>query len=287
VNGLNKSLIGGIVLGACAMLLVVTGSTWFETSDHEPANRLPVRTGSPGQINAGPRNTERTSSEVARLVRPSVVEINAKFETYKRWSANERLDIGGTGFIYDVDDEGNFWVLTNSHVLGFDDIAGAGKKQAPKVLQYELTILTADRTKGKILRVFEHKEHDAAIVVLDKSVGDFDALRVYTGPVEVGETIYAMGHPHGQSYNFTKGIVSGLAEDDYIAIDAAINAGNSGGPLVNAGAEVIGVNTIKYADAEALSLALKIGILLDLSDYLEVRIDDMDAIRTHVDRLYF
>jgi serine protease Do len=231
-----------------------------------------------GPVQSGP--------EIARKVRPSVVEISYEMEIYRRWLPNLRHAGSGTGFIFDIDDDGNYWILTNSHVLGFDDMAHAGKERAPEMVSYDLSIAASDGNGATILTVFEHIEHDAAIVVVSKGLGDFSSLQVSLEEVEVGETIYAMGHPHGHAYYFTGGIVSARV-DEIIAIDAAINPGNSGGPLVNSRAEVVGVNTLKDTDGEALGFALSIGVLLNLSEYLEVDITDMDALRRHVDEIYF
>jgi serine protease Do len=84
-------------------------------------------------------------------------------------------------------------------------------------------------------------------------------------PLSVGDTVYAVGHPFGLDFTFTKGIVS---EPDriqngisYIQTDAAINPGNSGGPLVNEAGAVVGMNTFIIRDSHNLGFALPVRYL--------------------------
>ena len=71
-------------------------------------------------------------------------------------------------------------------------------------------------------------------------------------PVQLGETIIAIGHPFGMRYAVTQGIVSNPQQKqgniDYIQHDAALNPGNSGGPLVDQDGAIVGVNTFILDD---------------------------------------
>ncbi len=88
-------------------------------------------------------------------------------------------------------------------------------------------------------------------------------VRLGTGsPVEIGDTVVAIGHPRGLKFTATQGIVSNLLSDNdlrYIQHDAALNPGNSGGPLVNEQGEIIGLNTfiIKKSSGLGFSLAIQ------------------------------
>ena len=283
MNERTKGLVLGLILGAGGTLIATSGSSWLVPWGGQPDSeerRLPD-VSRPKEV--GP---EQSGTLIARKIRPSVVKISYEMEIYRRWLPNVRYAGNGTGFIFDIDDDGNYWILTNSHVLGFDDMSFAGKNRAPTMVSYDVSIATAHERAAEILTVFEHVEHDAAIVVVSKTLEEVSSLSVSHGEVEVGETVYAMGHPRGHSYYFTKGIVSSL-DGEVIGIDAAINRGNSGGPLVNGRGEVIGVNTFKDEDGEALGFALNIGALRNLSEYVAVDITDMDALRRVVEQIYF
>lgn len=230
---------------------------------------------------------ELSPQEIAQIIRPSVVQISTEFTISRRLLPNKSSGGSGSGFIFDKKEDGSIWILTNSHVLGFDEIAEAGFLGAPKLKSFRANVTLADDQHAPILKVYEHRESDAAIIVVWASGNFYEKLRLSLKGVEVGENVYAMGHPMDHMFYFTKGIVSTVYRDDgVIGTDAAINSGNSGGPLVNGMAEVVGINTFKY-DGEALGFALDIRDLLDLSNYQEVDIADLEAIRSHIEALYF
>ncbi|MHA6266853.1 Do family serine endopeptidase [uncultured Aliiroseovarius sp.] len=137
----------------------------------------------------------------------------------------------GSGFV--ISEDG--FIVTNNHVIeGADEIMieffGGGDQLAAKVIG------TDPNTDIALLKV----ESDGPLPFV--SFGDSDIMRV-------GDWVMAVGNPLGQGFSVSAGIVSQRnrelsgAYDDYIQTDAAINRGNSGGPLFNMNAEVIGVNT--------------------------------------------
>jgi len=137
----------------------------------------------------------------------------------------------GTGFIISADG----YILTNNHLVG----------DAQTV-----TIELVDGRKFTAKKIGTDSDSDVAVVKIDAKnlkylkLADSDAL-------EVGEWVLAIGNPLGLSHTVTAGIVSakgrsgfGLAMlENFIQTDAAINFGNSGGPLINLDAEVVGINT--------------------------------------------
>lgn len=136
----------------------------------------------------------------------------------------------GSGFVISADG----FIVTNNHVIeGADEI--------------EIEFFSGERMKAKL--VGTDKNTDIALLKVDAKkdlpfvpFGDSDKMRV-------GDWVVAMGNPLGQGFSVSAGIVSARGRalsgsfDDYIQTDAAINKGNSGGPLFNLDGEVIGVNT--------------------------------------------
>jgi serine protease Do len=142
----------------------------------------------------------------------------------------QRSEALGSGFV--ISEDG--YIVTNNHVIeGADEITiefFGGKKLPAKLVG------TDPKTDIALLKV----EADAPLPFV--SFGNSDLMRV-------GDWVMAMGNPLGQGFSVSAGIVSARGRelagsyDDYIQTDAAINRGNSGGPLFNMDGQVIGVNT--------------------------------------------
>jgi len=147
-----------------------------------------------------------------------------------RNGAPRRSEALGSGFV--ISEDG--YIVTNNHVIeGADDIEiefFSGKR-----LQAEL-VGTDPKTDIALLKV------ESEIPLSFVPFGNSDLMRV-------GDWVVAMGNPLGQGFSLSAGIVSARNRalsgtyDDYIQTDAAINRGNSGGPLFNMDGQVIGVNT--------------------------------------------
>ena len=142
----------------------------------------------------------------------------------------QRSEALGSGFVISADG----YIVTNNHVIeGADDIEidfFNGKRLRAKLVGTDL------KTDIALLKV----ESEAPLPFV--SFGDSDVMRV-------GDWVVAMGNPLGQGFSVSAGIVSARNRelsgtyDDFIQTDAAINRGNSGGPLFNTEGEVVGVNT--------------------------------------------
>ena len=83
--------------------------------------------------------------------------------------------------------------------------------------------------------------------------------------ISAGEDVYAVGAPKSMAYTMTKGIISSKSRmiqgQEYIQVDAAVNEGNSGGPLLDSNGNVLGVITLKVADAEGIGMAIPITVV--------------------------
>ena len=145
----------------------------------------------------------------------------------------QRLQAGGSGVIVSPDGE----ILTNFHVV--DGLRGG---------EVDLEVKTADGRTYKAAVLGKDKELDIALIKIDAAhlpfaaLGDSDVARV-------GEWVVAIGNPLGLEHTVTQGIISAKGRkltgglEAFLQTDAAINRGNSGGPLFNMDGEVIGVNT--------------------------------------------
>jgi serine protease Do len=152
----------------------------------------------------------------------------------------------GSGFAV-----GENCVVTNAHVV---DV-----KSRILLQNYDGDIL-----KAEILL----RDAEADIAVL-RTEGAFRPLLLDAADeTKIGDDVYAIGAPDGMAYTVTKGILSAKNRrfsrtNTYLQIDAAINGGNSGGPLLNDAGKVIGVNTMKLDGAEGIGLAIPSAVLIE------------------------
>lgn len=142
-------------------------------------------------------------------------------------------------------------VTTNFHVV-------RGERQVAVELYNE------EKHLGRVLVVNPHR--DIALVALDKKL-DLPLVELSDTSVTQQEQVFALGFPYDLPFNVTEGIVSSPEfvdrEVKYIQTDAALNPGNSGGPLVNTNGEVVGMNTQVYRDAQNIGFAIPVAYLIE------------------------
>lgn len=180
-------------------------------------------------------------SEVYEKAYKSVVEITATLSQPSPTGGEQQASGQGSGFVFDA--EGH--IVTNYHVV---DGAQSVSVRFSDGSTYDATVVGSDpSTDLAVIKV------DApADVLIPLALGD-------SGSLSVGETVVALGSPFGLEGTLTSGIVSALNREmtspnnftisNSIQTDAAINHGNSGGPLLNAAGEVVGVNTQIKSDS--------------------------------------
>jgi S1-C subfamily serine protease len=152
-------------------------------------------------------------------------------------------------------------IVTNLHVVGDDDEVGVIFKPAVEGAKVGKDIHIA-----KVIR--RDGQTDLALIQVGELPAGVTPLKVAEGPVEVGADVHAIGHPTGETWTYTRGIVSQIRQDyawsaedriphkaTVVQTQTPINPGNSGGPLLNDAMEIVGVNSFT-GEGEGLNYAV-------------------------------
>ena len=280
-----------VAIGLILLMGLVIVGMMEEYYEDQPTQQLAGPTNAPmplEQVNVREDTSltrARPPQEIARNLREGVVRVEAAYET-QGWIFTDFDGGSGSGFIIDKDEDGDYWILTNSHVMLMDDLAGKGRNL--NLNFYAVEVYMHDGQRADVLAALEHNAADSAILIVDGSVGNYPILPITDKEPEVGDTVYAMGHPLGLDFTFTQGSVSSLRMDitRVIQTDTMINPGNSGGPLANEYGEVVGLNSFMHADGVGLNFALYIQDLIELDDYAIVPLHNLNELVVHIHTLY-
>lgn len=224
-----------------------------------------------GDVTIETVDTLDVGEAIYEKVEPSVVGISTISEqqvaTFFGWGSQTQLVRGiGTGFI--VDESG--YILTNSHVVN----------------DGQTKTLTVSLTDGREINgtvLWNDSTLDLAVVKIEADnlqaaeLGDSDEIAI-------GQYAGAIGNPMSMEFSrsFTQGVISGLNRtitvtdgtkqttmENLIQTDATINSGNSGGPLLNAKGQVIGINSAKMTSAEGLGFAIPINTAMPIVEEIQ------------------
>ena len=199
----------------------------------------------------------RTVADVVDRAAPSVGSVRVL------GSATQGAMLGaGSGFLFTPDG----YLLTNSHVAR----AGDAPRAIAAARRFRISLVDAREYEARM--VGDDPDTDLAVLQVDGvSRGALAPLPLgSSAQLRRGEIAIAIGNPLGFEHTVTAGIVSALGRSmrsasgrlipDVIQTDAALNPGNSGGPLLNSRGEVIGVNTAVIRGAQAISFAVAIDV---------------------------
>ena len=223
-----------LILGATALTGIAGGNAIADSSPAEQSVQAPAAA---AVSRAGGHNS---LADMVEAVSPSVVQIDATGEAravrtpfgYMRQPGRTAV---GSGFI--IDRSGH--LITNNHVVD-----GATK----------VAVTLSDGTSRTARVLGRDAKTDIAVLRIEGG-GDFQPIEWGSSDsMRVGDSVFAVGSPFGLGNTVTSGIVSARGReigagpyDDFLQVDAAINSGNSGGPLFDAMGRVVGVNTAIFS----------------------------------------
>ena len=264
---LSAVLILALVIGSCAATAHFCNRRWQEQNELLKQNMNDKLNALQQQIDDKQVNVESggtlgetmSAAEIYRQNASSVVAITCLIR-YNNNGQISNSSASGTGFV--ITEDG--YIVTNHHVI----------ENASKI-----TVTMADGTDYAAQLIGSNETNDVALIKIDAT--GLNAVTIgSSSAMQVGDQVVAIGNALGElSSSLTVGYVSGMDRDvstdgtiiNMIQTDAAINSGNSGGPLFNAKGEVIGITTAKYsgttssgASIEGISFAIPMDDVIDM-----------------------
>jgi len=245
----------------------------FNALDKKITN-LDLRTQS--NINTISEELLRTNSDINEIG-SSIGDINKEFDLLKASVGEDfsgvidtivpsvvtiRTNSGqGTGFI--IDQRG--YIVTNAHVLASED----------GTLATGIVAITSNQETLNAIFIGYDGTLDIALLKIE---GDYNPVKLGNSEsIKIGEKVIAIGNPLGLQFSVSQGIISAINRagangiNAYIQTDAALNPGNSGGPLVNTDGEVVGINNFKVSTAESLGFALESDYIVKIVNQISER----------------
>lgn len=284
-----------VIIIALGVALNNVGLLKFDTIT-KPAKKHTLNYTETTQVKEGIYITD--VSEVVEEVMPSIVAITSKTLVssgsfgpswfFDNSNGNKQYQEGaGSGIIVSQTDD-ELLILTNHHVI---DGAEELSVQFVNEKSYDAKVKGSSEKKDVAIISVKTKDIDSATMESIKiaTIGDSTKLKV-------GNGIIAIGNALGYGQSVTTGVVSALnrtvttdvSSTKMIQIDAAINGGNSGGALINAAGEVVGINSVKYSSSGYTSSATieGMGFAIPITDVKELieglmngqEIDDSDVV---------
>ena len=248
--------IGGGAIGAALSGRTAAAETVTQTPAPTSSGVLTTQTTSSGAMSA---------SDIYAAACQQVVGITTELTYQNFFGQTSSQAVSGSGFIITADG----YILTNYHVISY-----------AVQYDYDITVMTYDGASYTAKIVGVDSANDIAVLKIDATgltpveFGDSDTM-------SVGDTVYAVGNPLGElQFSMTTGHISALDRTittdessvpiNMFQIDAAVNSGNSGGPVYNDAGQVIGIVTAKYSDTgvEGLGFAIPVNDAVNIANEL-------------------
>ena len=265
-----------VVIGTCfgvpSIKQHILGSNSSNLSNTQSSNSK--TTGTVDQVSLS--NYSDTSVYAANKILPSIVGIKIEYNVTSMFSmfGNKQSSTAtatGSGII--ISDDG--YILTNNHVVSSSE--SDSYYQVSEATKVTVTLFN-DETEYEAKIVGTDDQTDLAVIKIEKT-GLTKAEFADSDSIKVGEFAMAVGSPLGLQSTITCGVISAVNRDvtdsdgktyNLIQTDAAINAGNSGGALVNSEGKVVGVNTLKLTgdNVEGMGFAIPINSTTDITSQL-------------------
>ncbi len=251
INNGDFGTVNEVVLGSEQSATSPSATPAETTASSEPSN-LPTA----GQT--------LLAEDVYTLATAQVVGVNSEGVSTNVFGQRSQGAVSGSGFIISSDG----YIITNYHVISY------AVEQ-----NFSLTVMLHDGQSYPAVVIGYEEENDVAVIKINAdglnavAIGDNNNM-------QVGDTIYAVGNPLGElDYTMTSGIVSALdrviqvdaaTSINMFQIDAAVNSGNSGGPVYNEQGQVIGIVSAKYASTgvEGIGFAIPINDAYNLVEQI-------------------
>ncbi len=232
----------------------------------EPAGSFSSAT----QRDAALTDDESINVRIYRQASPAVANILTKATEYDFFMDPVPVEGAGSGFV--IDPRG--YILTNYHVVG-----GA----------QSIEVVLGDQSRHPAKFIGADQRNDVALLKIDPKGKKLVTLPLGdSGMLQVGQKVLAIGNPFGFQSTLTTGVVSALGRtvqtsqttfiDEAIQTDAAINRGNSGGPLINSHGEVIGINSAIFTPSGTTA---GIGFAIPINSAKAIAIDLITDGRVH------
>lgn len=254
------ALLGGGA-GAAAGIYFSSGSEEAEYKYDSAKQDTPIVHTSGTTVSTG----TSTANDVYSLACTQTVGITTEVTYQNMFGQTSSSAVSGSGFVVTTDG----YIMTNYHVIEYAYEYG-----------YTISVMFKDGSTYEASIVGVEPDNDVAVLKID-ATGLSPVAIADSDNILVGDTVYAVGNPLGElDFTMTTGSVSALdrsitTDEDQPAInmfqfDAAVNSGNSGGPVYNTSGEVIGIVTAKASDSgvEGIGFAIPINDAVDIANDL-------------------
>ncbi len=255
------ALLGGAAGATAGIYFTADNDDDYEDAEQDPP--IVHSSGNTVSTNAGVATS--TANDVYTLACTQTVGITTEVTYENMFGQTSSSAVSGTGFVVTTDG----YIMTNYHVIEY-----------AYEYAYTVSVMFKDGTKYEASIVGVEPDNDVAVLKID-ATGLTPVAIADSDNILVGDTVYAVGNPLGElDFTMTTGSVSALdrsitTDQDQPAInmfqfDAAVNSGNSGGPVYNTSGEVIGIVTAKASDTnvEGIGFAIPINDAVDIANDL-------------------